>query len=97
MRPLTSVAEVAGDSRLQPVVGRHPHPLLFVTISGAHLYGFPSPDSDCDLRGVHLLSLERVIGLGGDTGDNLPGWRSIVTRRAQFFGLRPNGYVLGRR
>ncbi len=24
---------------------------IFVTISGAHLYGFPSPDSDFDLRG----------------------------------------------
>jgi len=24
---------------------------LFATISGAHLYGFPSPDSDYDLRG----------------------------------------------
>ncbi|MCX7425345.1 MAG: nucleotidyltransferase domain-containing protein [Planctomycetia bacterium] len=26
---------------------------LFVTVSGAHLYGFPSPDSDVDLRGSH--------------------------------------------
>ena len=26
---------------------------LFVTVSGAHLYGFPSPDSDLDLRGCH--------------------------------------------
>ena len=25
---------------------------LFVTVSGAHLYGFPSPDSDIDLRGA---------------------------------------------
>ena len=25
---------------------------LFVTVSGAHLYGFPSPDSDVDLRGA---------------------------------------------
>jgi predicted nucleotidyltransferase len=40
-----------------------PHPLVFATISGAHLYGFPSPDSDFDLRGVHLLPLETVVGL----------------------------------
>src|SRR5262249_8461263 len=39
------------------------YPLLFVTISGAHLYGFPSPDSDYDLRGVHLLPLTEVVGL----------------------------------
>ena len=30
-------------------------PCLFATVSGAHLYGFPSPDSDWDLRGCHLL------------------------------------------
>ena len=31
------------------------YPLVFATISGAHLYGFPSADSDFDLRGVHPL------------------------------------------
>lgn len=36
---------------------------LFVTVSGAHLYGFPSPDSDVDLRGAHLLPLRAVVGL----------------------------------
>lgn len=36
---------------------------LFVTVSGAHLYGFPSPDSDVDLRGCHLLPLREVVGL----------------------------------
>ena len=39
------------------------HPLLFVTVSGAHLYGFPSPDSDFDLRGAHVLPLRSLIGL----------------------------------
>jgi hypothetical protein len=33
-------------------------PLLLVSVSGAHLYGFDSPDSDIDLRGTHLLSLQ---------------------------------------
>ena len=37
--------------------------LLFVTVSGAHLYGFDSPDSDIDLRGCHLLPLRNVVGL----------------------------------
>jgi uncharacterized protein len=36
---------------------------LFVTVSGAHLYGFPSADSDVDLRGCHQLPLRDVIGL----------------------------------
>jgi hypothetical protein len=48
---------------LEQEVFRQPHSLLFVTVSGAHLYGFPSPNSDFDLRGVHLLPLRDVIGL----------------------------------
>ena len=51
------------DPRLQRIVAAQPYPLLFATISGAHLYGFPSPDSDFDLRGAHVLPLEKVIGL----------------------------------
>ncbi|MDX1988833.1 MAG: nucleotidyltransferase domain-containing protein [Candidatus Obscuribacter sp.] len=49
--------------QLQAAIDRHPYPLLFATVSGAHLYGFPSPDSDWDLRGVHILPVEKVIGL----------------------------------
>jgi uncharacterized protein len=40
-----------------------PYPLVFATISGAHLYGFPSPDSDYDLRGIHILPAQEVVGL----------------------------------
>lgn len=36
---------------------------LFVTVSGAHLYGFPSEDSDVDLRGAYLLPLPDLVGL----------------------------------
>jgi uncharacterized protein len=49
--------------QLQAIAAAQPFPLLFATISGAHLYGFPSPDSDYDLRGVHILPLAEVIGL----------------------------------
>ena len=48
---------------LNRIVVAQPYPLLFATISGAHLYGFPSPDSDFDLRGAHVLPLEKVVGL----------------------------------
>jgi len=54
---------VIANEKLLRQVETHPYPLLFATISGAHLYGFPSPDSDYDLRGVHLLSLEEIVGL----------------------------------
>ena len=91
------------DPRLQKEVDYHPYPLLFATISGAHLYGFPSPDSDFDLRGVHLLPLEEVVGLktGPETieksgiHDGLE--IDLVTHDAKkFFGLmlNKNGYVM---
>ena len=51
------------DARLQAVLDEQRHPLLFVTLSGSHLYGFSSPDSDYDLRGVHVLPVREVIGL----------------------------------
>ncbi len=51
------------DERLRRVVAEQPYPLLFATISGAHLYGFPSPDSDYDLRGAHVLPVREVVGL----------------------------------
>ncbi|MDX6312982.1 MAG: uncharacterized protein QOF44_2446, partial [Streptomyces sp.] len=53
----------AGLPDLSPVLAEQRHPLLFVTVSGAHLYGFPSRDSDVDLRGIHLLPLADIIGL----------------------------------
>ncbi len=91
------------DPRLQKHVDGHPFPLVFVTISGAHLYGFASPDSDFDLRGVHLLPLEQVVGLkiGQETiqksgiHDGLE--IDLVTHDARkFFGLmlKKNGYVM---
>jgi uncharacterized protein len=73
------------DPRLHKQVDDHPYPLLFVTISGAHLYGFPSPDSDYDLRGVHLLPLEEVVGLKAAkrrlrSRASTTAWRSISSR-----------------
>src|SRR2546430_16181968 len=51
------------QTQILPIIREQPYPLLFVTISGAHLYGFPSPDSDYDLRGMHVLPIREVIGL----------------------------------
>jgi predicted nucleotidyltransferase len=91
------------DHRLMAQVDLHPYPLLFATISGAHLYGFPSADSDYDLRGVHLLPLEDVVGLNvGEETVEKSGIHDgleidLVTHDARkFFALmlRKNGYVL---
>jgi uncharacterized protein len=81
----------------------HPYPLLFATVSGAHLYGFPSPDSDYDLRGMHILPLAEVIGLdrGPATIESTHVRDGVeidlVTHDIEkFFGLllKKNGYVL---
>jgi predicted nucleotidyltransferase len=91
------------DPRLQRIVAAQPYPMLFATISGAHLYGFPSPDSDFDLRGAHVLPIEGVIGLelrdetvqASRVIDGLE--MDIVTHDIRkFFGLllKKNGYVI---
>ena len=53
----------AAAAMLRAEAAAHPRPLLFATVSGAHLYGFPSPDSDYDLRGTHVLPVREVIRL----------------------------------
>jgi uncharacterized protein len=81
----------------------HPYKLLFATVSGAHLYGFPSPDSDYDLRGVHILPAEEALGLLPKRETiEIEGMRGgvemdLVTHDAlKFFSmlLKRNGYVL---
>lgn len=80
-----------------------PHPLLFVTVSGAHLYGFESPDSDWDLRGTHVMPLGDVLSLspGPETYqvmDKLaePEVDLVTHDVRKFFAmlLKNNGYVL---
>ena len=36
---------------------------LFLTVSGAHSFGFPSPDSDYDIRGVYQAKTKSLLGL----------------------------------
>lgn len=110
--PATSVAKAApteapdpvpNSSLLRTIIAEQPHALLFVTISGAHLYGFPSADSDYDLRGVHILPLDEVVGLATrretiETSTVRDGLElDLVTHDVKkFFGLllKRNGYVL---
>jgi predicted nucleotidyltransferase len=36
---------------------------VVVSLSGAHAYGFPSPDSDLDLKAIHLDPTRALLGL----------------------------------
>ena len=49
-----------------------PYPLVFATVSGAHLYGFASIDSDLDVRAVHVLPAVEVVGHGEEFDDAFP-------------------------
>jgi hypothetical protein len=55
--------EPTTDTHLQMALAEQPYRLLFATLSGAHLYGFASPDSDFDVRGVHMLPLRGLLRL----------------------------------
>ena len=39
--------------------------LFFLTVSGAHLYGFASANSDIDLRGAYIADTNILLGLNG--------------------------------
>lgn len=91
------------DVDLSAVVAEQADPLIFATVSGAHLYGFPSHDSDVDLRGAHLLPVEGLIGLREPEETRSRMWdrdgveMDLVTHDLRKFVrlmLRRNGYVL---
>jgi predicted nucleotidyltransferase len=97
------VIDPTAMARLRHEAARFPCPLVFATVSGAHLYGFPSADSDYDLRACHLLPLPEVVGLGEgrqtiEQESKEEGFElDLVSHDARkFLGLmlKKNGYVL---
>jgi uncharacterized protein len=80
-----------------------PYPAVFVTVSGAHLYGFASVDSDLDLRAAHILPATEVVGLRtGPETITTDTWRDgveldVVSHDLLKFArllTNRNGYVL---
>jgi hypothetical protein len=87
---------------LRSVATSGPTP-LFATVSGAHLYGFPSPDSDVDLRGAFVLPVREVIRLREPVetltvtrmiGGVVVDWVAHDVRKFARLLTRRNGYVL---
>ena len=96
-------ALVLRDDVIRPHLAAAAYPLVFVTVSGAHLYGFPSADSDYDLRGMHATPLRELVRLRPppetlETMDKSgPVEVDLVTHDVRkYFSLmlRRNGYVL---
>lgn len=90
-------------SALTSITEAFPYPLLFATVSGAHLYGFESADSDYDLRGCHVLPVRELVGLrepveteerlGDEAGLELDLVSHDVRKFCRML-VKPNGYVL---
>jgi predicted nucleotidyltransferase len=76
---------------------------LFWTVSGAHLYGFPSADSDVDLRGSFAAPTPSLLGLRPppethEVKDTFSGreTEAVAHEARKYLRLlgRHNGYVL---
>ncbi len=94
--------DAARLSWLRSLLAEGPPP-LFATVSGAHLYGFESPDSDWDLRGAFVAPLRAAVGLRAldetfelqcvRDGQELD-WVAHDVRKFARLMTRRNGYVL---
>jgi predicted nucleotidyltransferase len=65
---------------------------LVVYLSGAHAYGFPSPDSDLDLKCVHVAGTGELVGL--TPYEEPPGTIEIVDGVELDYGSNELGFVL---
>lgn len=61
MNVLTETQRRVADDLLNEVSRERRH--LVIALSGAHAYGFPSPDSDLDLKAIHIAPTAEILGL----------------------------------
>lgn len=59
---LTPHQRAVMESAIAREAARRSH--LVIALSGAHAYGFPSPDSDLDLKSIHVDPTAALLGLG---------------------------------
>jgi uncharacterized protein len=60
MSPLTKDQERVMARVLAEESARRDHVVVY--LSGAHAYGFPSPDSDLDLKAIHVARTDDLLG-----------------------------------
>jgi predicted nucleotidyltransferase len=79
--------------------------VLLCGVTGSHFYGFPSPDSDLDLKGIHVAPTASVLGLAlpEETCDRLQVYEGLEcdytsheAKKALSLLLRGNGNMLER-
>ncbi len=98
---LAEVWSMLDREALEAIARRGPTP-IFATISGAHLYGFASPDSDVDLRGAFLHPASAMLGLRPpnetisveDQATMDLDWVAHDVRKFARLMTQHNGYVL---
>ena len=76
---LTEREASAVDQLLSAEGAKREH--LVVALSGAHAYGFPSPDSDLDLKSIHVAPTADLVGLVAVTFNTIR--LQILTQRAE--------------
>lgn len=59
---LTGQARTIAERVLAEEESRRRH--VVIALSGAHAYGFPSPDSDLDLKAIHVEPTRKLLGFG---------------------------------
>src|SRR5512146_1907215 len=57
---LTAHQRETAERVLAEESGRREHVVVY--LSGAHAYGFPSPDSDLDLKAIHIEATDQLLG-----------------------------------
>jgi len=77
---LAEQIEFAKDTIINNIVrdGNWRNEIVYLCISGSHLYGYASEDSDIDVRGCYVMPLDRALGIGHtryslERNTNLPG------------------------
>ncbi|MBS2014517.1 MAG: nucleotidyltransferase domain-containing protein [Deltaproteobacteria bacterium] len=62
---LTEHQHAIGARVVAEEAARREHVVIY--LSGAHAYGFPSPDSDLDLKAIHMAPARDLLGLSAPT------------------------------
>ena len=82
-----------------------PGQVVLCAITGSHLYGFSSPDSDIDMKGIHLAPTDALLGLTrpADAHDRLTIFEGVEcdlttheAGKAMSLLLKGNGNMLER-